>query len=153
MTALQYPHRELREKYDEDAYCDLLREIYGDTVSICGLEYDTATALKEVDPIAFRCGLADVQEDEEVFPCPICGEEYADENEALWCCQDEGDFTCPRCDTRYDDAEDADACCARERAIDDGDCPDCGERLIYTNGRMTCRQCPFAMSMDEWEGK
>lgn len=39
-------------------YEDALRWIYGE-VDICGYSYDAAHALKEVDPIAYRCGLAD----------------------------------------------------------------------------------------------
>ena len=42
----------------EAGYDDMLSEVYG-LVSIAGLEYDTAYALKELDPIAYRCGYAD----------------------------------------------------------------------------------------------
>lgn len=31
----------------------------GSTVKIGGYEYDEATALREVDPVAYRCGVAD----------------------------------------------------------------------------------------------
>ena len=44
---------ELHERYDE-----MLDECYG-TVSIAGLDYDTARTLKDVDPIAYRCGFCD----------------------------------------------------------------------------------------------
>jgi hypothetical protein len=42
----------------ESSYEDMLSEVYG-VVSICGLDYDAADALKEVDPVAYRCGYAD----------------------------------------------------------------------------------------------
>ena len=45
--------RDLHEQYDE-----MLSEIYGE-VEICGLKYDAARALKEIDPIAYRCGFND----------------------------------------------------------------------------------------------
>jgi hypothetical protein len=47
-------NRELTEKdYDE-----FLDEVYGD-VQIAGLKYSTSLALKEIDPVAYRCGFAD----------------------------------------------------------------------------------------------
>jgi hypothetical protein len=42
----------------EQRYSDFLSEVYG-AVKICGLEYDAARALKEIDPTAFRCGFND----------------------------------------------------------------------------------------------
>lgn len=39
----------------EDVYQDDLGDCYG-MVSVCGLEYDAARALREIDPIAFREG-------------------------------------------------------------------------------------------------
>lgn len=42
----------------EDRYQDALNECYPG-LTIAGYEYDTARALKEVDPIAYRCGFAD----------------------------------------------------------------------------------------------
>lgn len=38
-------------------YRDLLDE--GDLITICGYEYEPSRALEAVDPIAYRCGLAD----------------------------------------------------------------------------------------------
>jgi hypothetical protein len=81
---------ESHEKYTEDDYDDMLNETYG-TVDICGYTYDSAYALKELDPTAYNCGFADYQEEEDVYICPICGEEYDDEDDALYCCQDEDD--------------------------------------------------------------
>ncbi len=45
--------RELGDRYD-----DMLDEVHG-TVTIAGLEYDTSIVLKNVDPIAYRCGFND----------------------------------------------------------------------------------------------
>lgn len=42
----------------ESSYQEMLNDIYG-TVKIAGLDYETATALASVDPVAYRCGLAD----------------------------------------------------------------------------------------------
>ena len=44
---------ELHERYD-----DMLDECYG-TATVAGMEFDTARALKELDPIAYRCGFHD----------------------------------------------------------------------------------------------
>lgn len=41
-----------------DLYDDLLDESYG-PVSIAGFDYDTSSALSEIDPIAYRCGFLD----------------------------------------------------------------------------------------------
>lgn len=44
---------EALERYD-----DMLDECYEDP-KICGMSYCTSRALKEVDPIAYRCGFSD----------------------------------------------------------------------------------------------
>ena len=41
-----------------DQFEEMLDDVYG-TVSVAGMEYDTARALKEIDPIAYRCWLLD----------------------------------------------------------------------------------------------
>lgn len=43
----------------EERYENFLREAHGETVKIAGHEYDTARALKDVDPTAYRCGFSD----------------------------------------------------------------------------------------------
>jgi len=64
---------EVTESDMESAHDDMLDEVYG-TVSICGYEYDAARALREIDPIAYRCGYADfvssyyVEVDPDDFP-------------------------------------------------------------------------------------
>lgn len=40
------------------AYNDMLNECYPDT-TIAGLTYDTAHALEQLDPIAYKCGWLD----------------------------------------------------------------------------------------------
>lgn len=40
------------------AYDDMLNDCYG-TVNIAGCEFDTAYALNELDPIAYKCGWID----------------------------------------------------------------------------------------------
>jgi hypothetical protein len=62
-TIETYKGHEIREneRYDEDAYRELLNDVYGE-VSICGYNYSASDALEAVDPVAFRCGFADSQE-------------------------------------------------------------------------------------------
>lgn len=43
---------------NEDAYIDMLDDVYGDVV-IGSLKYSTGRVLKEIDPIAFNCGMSD----------------------------------------------------------------------------------------------
>ena len=46
--------------YDrEQVYREMLDECHGDAVNIAGYFYSTANALKAVDPVAYRVGLAD----------------------------------------------------------------------------------------------
>lgn len=56
--------REALERFAEDmayeTYDDMLDETYGE-VEIAGMTYYTSNALKEIDPIAYRCGLSDYQ--------------------------------------------------------------------------------------------
>lgn len=49
---------ELPDHKLEARYCETLNEVYG-MVKIAGYEYETADALASIDPVAFRCGLAD----------------------------------------------------------------------------------------------
>ena len=46
------------ENNTEEAYEESLNEIYGE-VEICGMSFQAGSALKDLDPIAFRCGNAD----------------------------------------------------------------------------------------------
>jgi hypothetical protein len=46
----------------EEMYNDMLDD-YG-PVEICGMEYEASYALREVDPVAYRCGMADYEDSE-----------------------------------------------------------------------------------------
>lgn len=46
--------RELSESDLDDMYAEMLDDCYGH-VNVCGYEYDTSRALRELDPIAYRC--------------------------------------------------------------------------------------------------
>jgi len=48
-----------------DRFEEMLDEVYG-IVSVAGMEYGTARALKELDPIAYRCWMLDYIDGEEV---------------------------------------------------------------------------------------
>lgn len=41
-----------------DEYCEMLTEVYG-TVLVAGHEFDAGAVVREMDPIAFRCGMLD----------------------------------------------------------------------------------------------
>lgn len=57
------------EDYEiEERYKEMLDEVYG-IVKIAGMEYDTSRALYELDPIAYRVGLADYSATQECNEC------------------------------------------------------------------------------------
>lgn len=68
--------------YSEDDYDDMLDEVHGEFMG-----YSASRILKEVNPIAYRCGFSDYQEYKNVYECPICGEEHDYEDDAKYCCQ------------------------------------------------------------------
>ena len=78
------------EKYSEDDYCQSLNDCYGE-VRLGSLVWDADYVLRELDPIAYRCGFSDFQEYETKYLCPICENQHDDYDEALWCCQQEID--------------------------------------------------------------
>lgn len=47
----------------EDMYEEILNECY-EPVSICGFDYDQGHALRQLDPIAFRCGVCEYESQE-----------------------------------------------------------------------------------------
>lgn len=49
---------EITESEQEQRFRDMLDDAYGE-VEIAGFKYSTSRALEEVDPTAFRCGMAD----------------------------------------------------------------------------------------------
>lgn len=68
---MKYEARELVTMYDE-----MLDDCHG-TVEVAGYEYETSRLLKEVDPIAYKCGFLDFanslqQDDEEITDDLIC---------------------------------------------------------------------------------
>ena len=63
--------REAEARYDE-----LLDECYHD-VKVCGYMFTTSTALQKLDPIAYRCGLIDWLDSENL----TTDEDEADEEE------------------------------------------------------------------------
>jgi hypothetical protein len=66
----------------EQEYEDMLDEIYGE-VQICGMTFNSGRALRELDPTAFRCGMAD---EPQKWKCLGCDRIYEDEDEAAECC-------------------------------------------------------------------
>lgn len=64
---------------DEDEFEEHLDDIYGE-IEVCGYTYPAGRALKELDPIAFRCGLSEMPAR---YVCECCGEEFEDPDEAV----------------------------------------------------------------------
>lgn len=44
---------------EEAAFQEYMEEAFSEPVTICGMEYDQIHALKELDPVAYRCAMAD----------------------------------------------------------------------------------------------
>ena len=84
------PSEEEIELYDEGYYDAFLDEVYGSfTIGVC--TFDASRILAELDPIAYSCGLSDIQEYEIKYYCPICGSTCDDYDTAKWCCQEENE--------------------------------------------------------------
>ena len=88
MTEILEPIEVEVEKYTEDDYCNMLNECYGE-VRLGSYTWGADYVLRELDPIAYRCGFADYQEYETKYECPICREQFDDYDDAKWHCQDE----------------------------------------------------------------
>lgn len=58
LEAIKICKTELAEQDHEELFCNMLDDIYGE-IGICGLSYSAGYAFREVDPVAFQCGLAD----------------------------------------------------------------------------------------------
>lgn len=72
----------------EEQYLEALNDIFG-TVEICGQTFDAGYALKELDPTAFRCGMADYEDTlPEEWNCDECGDKFDDQDDAEDCCTD-----------------------------------------------------------------
>jgi uncharacterized protein YjaG (DUF416 family) len=82
--------KEIEFEISDEAYRDLLDEIYGD-VTICGMKFSSGRALQELDPIAFNCGKVDYESGEpSKWVCEACAEEFDSEHEANECCANGG---------------------------------------------------------------
>lgn len=76
-------------------YEDFLNELYGD-ITICGIEMQQGTILREVDPVAFRCGLSDMPQQ---WKCSECGTIYDEEELAEECWEQCSDTVeCSQCE-------------------------------------------------------
>ena len=79
------------EQYEEQ-YENFIDDIYGE-VDVAGYRYDTSYVLKELDDIAYRCGLLDYVglRLEEGYECPYCSTIYKNFDDAKYCCQEDDD--------------------------------------------------------------
>ena len=68
----------------DDEYDEMLDEIYGD-VEICGASYSSSQALKELDPVAYRCAKNDYESDYDLDNC----EDYSDLKDELESLEDQ----------------------------------------------------------------
>lgn len=91
MRELYYYH-ELEDMYEEQ-----LNECY-EPVSICGFNYDQGHALRNLDPIAFRCGVCEWEGEEfdEIHFSDMTEAEranyYADKGVIMYCRKDENNI-------------------------------------------------------------
>jgi hypothetical protein len=70
---------------EEKEYEEYLNDCFGD-VTICGMKYSSGWALRQLDEIAFNCGLS---EQEIKYKCGKCEKVYDDEEEAEKCCKED----------------------------------------------------------------
>lgn len=75
-----------KEKSEND-YEQYLNDAFG-TVEICGMTFDQGTALKELDPTAFRCGMSD---EPIIYVCGECNREFQEDEQdkAEECCKED----------------------------------------------------------------
>ena len=62
-----------------------LNELY-ESVAVCGYIYYQGSLLRSIDPVTFRCIMAD---EPSKWQCDDCGEIYEDEDDANDCCKEE----------------------------------------------------------------
>ena len=81
----------------EDMYEEQLNECY-ETVSICGMNYDQGHALRQLDPIAFRCAVSDWVSEEfdelgidDMTEAEIANY-YVDKGTTMYCRKDENNI-------------------------------------------------------------
>lgn len=58
---------------DEDKYEEFLNEVT-EQVQVCNFWMEQGTILRQCDEIAFRCGMSEIEELEDL--CPTCKEEF-----------------------------------------------------------------------------
>ena len=73
------------KELDDDTFEEQLNEVYGN-VDICGYSFPAGQALRELDPTAFDCGIADRPP---IFCCGECNIEFEEPEEAETCCKEE----------------------------------------------------------------
>jgi DnaJ-class molecular chaperone len=70
------PHEWTEEEYEE-----YLNECFGD-VDICGMKYPSGYALRQLDEIAFNCGMSEQEGEDDCEECAGTGE-VKQEEEAI----------------------------------------------------------------------
>jgi hypothetical protein len=93
------------KEYTEEDFAEYLDEIY-EPIEFAGMTIH-ASDMRTIDPIMFRCGIAEMPI---VWCCEECDTEYEEEDDANECCQPE----CPHCGTGYQDLNSAQLCCIDE---------------------------------------
>lgn len=68
----------------EKEYEEMLNEIYPEVCLGNGLVFTAGRIIRELDPIAFRCGIAD---EPIKYCCSECEQVYDDKEEAEECCK------------------------------------------------------------------
>jgi len=71
----------------KEAYDGWLDEIYP-PLEIGYLTFDASRVLKELDPIAYRCGMADISKQ---WACSECRSVYETKEDAEECCNEDND--------------------------------------------------------------
>ncbi len=91
---------------DEEDFIESLNDIYG-MINICGYEYEAGRILREIDPIAFQCGLSDQPLQ---YQCGECNKIYEedDQDAAEECCLSR----CTECDIGLPQGENNNGFCA-----------------------------------------
>jgi hypothetical protein len=80
---------DLDNSEDKAMYDAMLNECSGE-IKIGCLTFDASRIVEELDPVAYRCGFNDYVDDlDERWICPICGDQHDNEDSATYCCQDE----------------------------------------------------------------
>ena len=84
IEGLQYEVDHFEYSISESEYDDFLDGCYGD-VNVCGFNYSASYALKELDPVAYRCSKSDYESNFDLEDCA----EYTEKRDELEQLQDE----------------------------------------------------------------